>query len=202
MSITQEQEKTLVSFADKRDALLADIKAKTQEYEALVEKSNSLSESISDMSMQKDALIDEMNGVRFSIGELEGKRAELDKTISKEIANLDTKKSVLLAELRELTDTKRSLENLVAEINNSVTIVSESVSSVIDVSNQIKGEILSLLATFKNDVATSSTELQAFRNDILAVAKQNVDFRAALDERERVLDGREQAVNALLSAKK
>jgi len=127
---TKEQKVQLKTWAEQRDAFLSEISHLKNEKEKLQITNKELASSSSDIEAR-------MNEIRGRIDELKIKESELPKVISKEVAFLDSKKSILESEITNLG----KLANVLIIQKVSLEVDIEKALSTFDV---LKGEALLL----------------------------------------------------------
>lgn len=160
--MTAEQKKSLVTWAEERDSILAEIAILKIEKENLQKVNKDLANSNTDIETR-------MIEIRGRIEELKIKEAELPLVISKEVAFLQSKKSTLESEIASLskiveilTTQKTSLEADVSfalsnfeVIKGETFLLDKVVDKVTTVSHDNTNKINSLVA----DLATSLEEI-------------------------------------------
>lgn len=128
--ITQEQKKQLTSWAEQRDALLLEISNLEQAKERIKKENKGLTDSYTDTNNQ-------MNIIKGRIEELKIKEAELPLLISKDVANLESKKKSLETQIV-------SLNKVVATLTEQKTSLEKDVSFSLSTLEKSKNDTLLL----------------------------------------------------------
>lgn len=140
---TAEQKEHLNTWAGQRDALLLDISNLRVERETLAITNKELAKSSTDIH-------DAMNVVRGRIEELKTKEAELPLVISKEVANLESRKATLESEITNLS-------KLIEILSPKKTAIEADIEKALSTLEIIRGEAL-LLDKVVNRVTAISKE--------------------------------------------
>ena len=160
--MTAEQKKSLVTWAEERDSILAEIAILKIEKENLQKVNKDLANSNTDIETR-------MIEIRGRIEELKIKEAELPLVISKEVAFLQSKKSTLESEITSLskiveilTTQKTSLEADVSfALSNFEVIKGETflLDKVVDKVTTVSQDNTTKINSLVSDLATSLEEI-------------------------------------------
>lgn len=160
--MTAEQKKSLVTWAEERDSILAEIAIFKIEKENLQKVNKDLANSNTDIETR-------MIEIRGRIEELKIKEAELPLVISKEVAFLQSKKSTLESEITSLskiveilTTQKTSLEADVSfALSNFEVIKGETflLDKVVDKVTTVSQDNTNKINLLVSDLATSLEEI-------------------------------------------
>lgn len=160
--MTAEQKKSLVTWAEERDSILAEIAILKIEKENLQKVNKDLANSNTDIETR-------MIEIRGRIEELKIKEAELPLVISKEVAFLQSKKSTLESEIASLskiveilTTQKTSLEADVSfALSNFEVIKGETflLDKVVDKVTTVSQDNTTKINSLVSDLATSLEEI-------------------------------------------
>ena len=168
--MTKEQKTQLISWAEQRDSLLLEISNLRTENEKLQNHNKELSNSNSDIETR-------ISEIRGRIEELKIKESELPPVITKEVAFLQSKKTVLESEIINLS-------KIVEILTSQKTSLEADVSFALGTFEVIKGETLLLDKIVDKVTTVSLTNSDRIKNivdnleksleEIIAVNKKNV----------------------------
>jgi chromosome segregation ATPase len=168
--ITPEQKAQLTFWAGQRDSLLTEISGLRAEKEKLEKENKEKAEASSEMETR-------MVRVSGRIEELQKKEAELPLLISKEVAGLESKKTVLETSIG-------TLEKLIVVLTTQKTSLESDVSLALSTFNTLKDEALTLDKIVDHVTRVSSdniksvdifvNNLKASLEEIVEVNKKNV----------------------------
>jgi predicted nucleic acid-binding Zn-ribbon protein len=158
--ITPEQKAYLATFAGRRDAALLEISNLQIAKEKLEKSNKEIANSYSDTEAR-------MNKVLGRIDELKKKEAELPLLISKEIAGLQSHKSILESEITNLT-------KLVGVLSTQKASLEKDVSSALATFNTVKDET-SILDRVVDHVTKVSVDNARDINMIVADLKKSLE---------------------------
>lgn len=128
--ITPEQKEHLETWAGKRDSLISEISNLQNQKDKLEERNKELVNSYSDIELRAHETIGRL-------AELQKKEAELPALISKEIASLEARKSVLETEITNFS-------KMIDILSTQKTSLEKDVTLALSNFNTIKGESLLL----------------------------------------------------------
>lgn len=155
--ITPEQKAYLATFAGRRDAALLEISNLQIAKEKLEKSNKEIAESYSDTEAR-------MNQVLGRIEELKKKELELPTLISKEVAQLESKKTCLETEIMNLT-------KLVEVLTSQKTSLEKDVSSALATFTAIKDEAISLDSVVDHVVRVSKNNVTIVEDLVANLAK-------------------------------
>lgn len=153
--LTAEQKKNLVTWAEERDSILAEIAILKTEKENLQKVNKDLANSNSDIETR-------MNEVKGRIEELKIKENELPLVISKEVSFLQSKKNTLESEIT-------SLSKIVELLTSQKISLEADVSFALAAFDVVKGETLLLDKVVDRVTAVSQSntnKIDALVNDL------------------------------------
>jgi chromosome segregation ATPase len=170
MELSPEQKAQLETWAGQRDLLLSEVSSLRTQKEKLEDALRNAATSYTDIETS-------CNQVLGRIVELKRKEAELPLLISKEVASLQTNKTVLESEITNLS-------KIVAILSEQKASLEKDVSSAISKFDILKSEALSLDKIVAHVTVVSSenvkkintlvTELGKSLEEIIAVNRKNV----------------------------
>lgn len=155
--ITPEQKAQLTAWAGQRDAILSEISVLQTAKEGLDKANREKAESNSEMEAN-------MNKVLGKIEELKKKEVELPLLISKEVAHLESKKSVLEA-------TITSLEKVVVILESQNASLQRNIESALKTFDILKEEALTLDKIVDHVTRVSSDNAKSIDGLVLNLAK-------------------------------
>jgi predicted nucleic acid-binding Zn-ribbon protein len=168
--ITPEQKAYLATFAGKRDAALLEISNLQIAKEKLEKEVKEISTSYSDIEAR-------MNQVIGRIEELTKKEAELPLLLSRDVAQLESRKTCLETEIMNLTSLvevlnaqKASLESDVSSALATFTAIKDQAMSL----NYVVDHVVKVSEANLNKVDTAVSNLAKGLEEIVAVNKKNV----------------------------
>lgn len=155
--ITPEQNGQLTTWSGKRDALLLEISNLELAKERIKAENKGLAESYTDANKQ-------MNIVRGRIEELKAKEAELPLLISKEVANLESTKRYLEAQII-------GLKNTIEALNNQKTSLEKDVSFSLSMLEKSRNDTLLLDKVVGHVTSVSEKNVKVIDSLVERVAK-------------------------------
>jgi chromosome segregation ATPase len=184
METTPEQKANLETWAGQRDALLSEISSLQNQKEKLEEVVKNAAASYTDIETS-------CNQVLGRIVELNRKEAELPLLISKEVASLQSQKTVLESEITNLTklvgvlkEQKESLEKDVSlAISNFDILKSEAM-----VLDKIIDHVTAVSEKNSHEITNIVSDLKISLKDLIDINQKNVtETNQVLDKLPRML---------------
>lgn len=169
-NFTPAQQKVIETWTEKRDSLLSEIGI-------LQTQLDTQRKELTDGGLSLDEL-------HRSIAEAQGRLAEITaleerykESVSKEVAELETRKSRLEAECTAKEKEKEQSNSEITRINNAITTLSEAHDKMAEqaaIVNRVVGEITETSTAHVSETKTILAEVRTVANEVIEKGNENV----------------------------
>lgn len=169
--ITPEQKDKLTTWAGERDAILLEISNLELDREQIKKENVGLTDSYTDIHNR-------MKVIQGGIEELKIKEAELPLLISKDVANLESKKTSLESEITNLAKIVKILTDQKSSLGEDVAFALSTFSTVKDEAlllDKVVGHVTQVSEKNEKKINDLVTDLGTSLEEIIKVNKKNVE---------------------------